>query len=399
VSAFTYEVVDPDGKRQRGRAEAATSAALTRSLESRGLLVITVEERGDDVGTSMFRPGRKREVLEVTRALAALLPAGMSLVPALGAACNVAGKELTEVLHAVRARVERGESLALALAAHPALFSSLYVGLVRAGERSGRLDETFQRLATQLERDDALRSKLLSAMIYPLLLAGVGSIAVIVLLLFVLPRFAELLQGSGATLPRSTAIVLAVAGAARHYWFALLLIPLAIGGCVYWMRTSDEGRRTAGRLLLSIPGVRTLRQYAIAARFSRVVSVLLAGGAPLLAALDEATASIADPIAKDDTIRIRRRVREGTSLRQSVAESPYLPTLLAQLVGVGEESGRLQDFLSKAADIFEERTERAAQRLATLAEPAMIVVFGVIVAFVALSLLQAIYGINVSSFK
>lgn len=399
MSAFTYEVVDTDGKRHRGHAEAATPAALARTLESRGLLVVTVESREDGAGTRLLRPGRKREVLEVTRAMAALLPAGMPLVPALNAACNVAGAELTEVLQSVRARVERGESLAVALSAHPALFSSLYVGLIRAGERSGRLDETFQRLSAQLERDDALRSKLLSAMIYPLLLAGVGSIAVTVLLLFVLPRFADLLQGSGATLPRSTAMLLAAAGAARHYWYLLLLIPLGIAGLVYWMRTSDDGQRTAARLWLAIPGVRTLRQYSIAARFARVVSVLLAGGAPLLTALDEATASITDPLAKEDSIRIRHRVREGSSLRHAVSDSPYLPTLLAQLVGVGEDAGRLQEFLSKAADIFEERTERAAQRLATLAEPVMIVVFGVIVAFVALSLLQAIYGINVSSFK
>ena len=399
MSAFTYEVVDSNGKRQRGHAEAATPAALARTLESRGLVVVTVESRNDETGTRLFRPGRKREVLEVTRAMAALLPAGMPLVQALNAACNVAGAELTDVLHAVRARVERGESLAVALSAYPTLFSSLYVGLVRAGERSGRLDETFQRLATQLERDDTLRSKLLSAMIYPLLLAGVGSVAVTVLLLFVLPRFADLLQGSGATLPRSTAMLLAAAGAARHYWFVLLLVPLGIAALVYWMRTSEDGQRTAARLWLVIPGIRTLRQYSIAARFARVVSVLLAGGAPLLTALDEAAASITDPLAKEDTVRIRHRVREGTSLRHAVADSPYLPTLLAQLVGVGEEAGRLQEFLSKAADLFEERTERAAQRLATLAEPAMIVVFGVIVAFVALSLLQAIYGINVSSFK
>ena len=133
--------------------------------------------------------------------------------------------------------------------------------------------------------------------------------------------------------------------------------------------------------------------------FARIIAVLLTGGAPLLTALDEATASVTDPLAKDDIGRIRERVREGTSLRQAVAESPLFPTMLSQLIGVGEDAGRLRDFLSKAADIFEERTERAAQRLATLAEPAMIVVFGAIVAFVALSLLQAIYGINASSFK
>jgi type IV pilus assembly protein PilC len=127
--------------------------------------------------------------------------------------------------------------------------------------------------------------------------------------------------------------------------------------------------------------------------------VLLGGGAPLLTALDDTIESIGDPIARDDCVRIRTRVREGSSLRAAIAEGSLFPQMLAQLVGVGEDAGQLQVFLMKAADIFEQRTERATQRLATMAEPAMIVVFGVIVAFVALSLLQAIYGINANSFK
>jgi len=399
MSAFEYQVVDRGGARVRGRSEAATAAALVRTLESRGLLVVSVESAPETAASNAFKPGRRREVLEVTRALATLLPAGMPLAPAMHAAGNVAGQELSEALAAIRARVERGESLAAALAAYPRFFSPLYVGLVRAGERSGRLDETFQRLSAQLEREDALRAKLLSALIYPLLLAFVGSVAVVVLLLFVLPRFAELLQGSGAALPGSTAFLLALATAARHYWPALLIIPVGIAGVVYWIRTTDQGRRAWSRVLLAIPGVRTLRQYAIAARLSRVLAVLLTGGAPLLAALDDAVTSISDPLAKDALVHIRRRVREGESLRHAISGSVLFPPLLPQLIGVGEEAGRLRDFLAKAADIFEERTERAAQRLATLAEPVMIVGFGAIVAFVALSLLQAIYGINASSFK
>jgi type II secretory pathway component PulF len=150
--------------------------------------------------------------------------------------------------------------------------------------------------------------------------------------------------------------------------------------------------------MLALPLVSTLRKYALAARFSRLVGVLIGGGAPLLAALDDTVESLTDPVAREAAERIRTRVREGGSLRAAIAESPVFPPLLAQLVGVGEEAGRLREFLLKAADIFEERTERATQRLATLAEPAMIVVFGAVVAFIALSLLQAIYGINAQSF-
>jgi len=398
VPAFAYQAVDLTGKRLRGRAEAATPAALTRTLEDRGLLVLEVDP-ADAAQEGGFGFGRRREVLEVTRALAALLPAGMPLAPALGAASSVASGEVRDAMQQIRARVERGDTMSAALGGHPRLFSPLYVGLVRAGERSGDLDSAFGRLADQLERDEQLRGRILSAAIYPLLLAIVGSIAVTVLLMFVLPRFVELLEGSGAALPRSTAFLLALSSALQRYWPALLLAMGSILAAGLWGRTTPGGRRLWARVLLGIPLVRTLRRYALAARFARLTGVLLGGGAPLLTALDDATESIGDPIARDDVARIRTRVREGASLRQAISEGPLFPPLLAQLVAVGEEAGRLREFLLKSADIFEDRTERSTQRLATLAEPAMIVVFGVIVAFVALSLLQAIYGINAGSFR
>ncbi len=399
MPAFAYEAIDLVGKRKRGNAEAATAAALARTLEGQGLMVLEVQERSETPGGGGFKPGRKREVLEVTRAMAALLPAGMPLAQSLGASINVAGPELKGVLQTIKSRVERGDSLALALQAYPHLFSALYVGLVRAGEKSGQLDQAFKRLAVQLERDAALRSKIVSSMIYPMLLATVGSIAVVVLLMFVLPKFVELLQGSGAALPTSTAILLSVSNVMRQFWYVLALIP--VGGFVFagWVKGNEQGQRFVSKATLLLPGFKTFRQNSIAARFARVVSVLLHGGAPLLTALDDAIGSLTDPLARDDTVRIRQRVREGVSLRQSIAESELFPLLLTQLVGVGEEAGRLTDFLEKAADIFEERTERAAQRLATIAEPAMIMIFGSIVALVALSLLQAIYGVNATSFE
>lgn len=398
---FAYQVVDGLGKRQRGEAQAASSGALVRTLEERGLFVLDVAEAaaGAGSGKSSFRFGRRREVLEFTRAMAALLPVGMPLAQALQAASGVSSGDVREAVLDVRSRVERGETLSVSLAGHPRLFSPLYVGLVRAGEKSGDVDTAFTRLSAHLERDEQVRGKVLSASIYPLLLAGAGSIAVTVLLFFVLPRFVGLLQGSGASLPRSTATLMAVSSALHRAWPVLILIPFLLVAMVTWMRNTEEGKRAASRLLLTIPGVRTLRQYALAARFSRLVGVLLGGGAPLLAALDDTIESIGDPLARDDTMRIRTRVREGSALRAALEDSPLFPLLLAQLVGVGEDAGQLRVFLDKAADIFEERTERATQRLATLAEPAMILMFGVVVAFIALSLLQAIYGINANSFK
>ena len=323
----------------------------------------------------------------------------MPLAQALRAASGMASGDVQAAIDDVRERVERGETMSAALAGHPQLFSPLYVGLVRAGERSGDLDNAFGRLAIQLERDEQFRSSVVSASIYPLILATAGSTAVLILMFFVLPRFATLLEGSGAKLPRSTATLMAISQGLHSYWPVLLAIPAAIAVFVAWIQNSDEGKRAWSRMLLTIPAISTLREYALSARFARLVGVLLGGGAPLLVALDDTVESLTDPIAKDDAMRIRTRVREGISLRAAVAESAIYPALLSQLIAVGEDAGDLRAFLLKAADIFEERTERATQRVAALAGPAMIVMFGAVVAFVALSLLQAIYGINASSFK
>jgi type II secretory pathway component PulF len=399
MPTYAYQAVDVAGKRMRGQAQATSSGALTRTLEQRGLLVLEVAESAEGGNKGGIRFGRRREVLEVTRAMAALLPVGMPLAQALSAASGVASGDVRLALQEVRGRVERGDTLSSALAEHRRLFSPLYVGLIRAGERSGDIDAAFARLADQLDRDEQLRGKVLSAAIYPMLLATAGSVAVTVLLFFVLPRFVTLLEGSGAKLPRSTATLLAFSSVLHRAWPILLMIPLLVAAFAAWVSNSEEGRRVWSSILLSLPGVSTLRRYALAGRFSRLVGVLLGGGAPLLTALDDTIESIGDPIAREDAVRIRTRVREGTSLRGAVSEGTLFPPMLAQLIGVGEDSGQLRVFLMKAADIFEERTERATQRLATLAEPAMIVVFGVIVAFVALSLLQAIYGINANSFK
>src|SRR6185503_12534446 len=383
MPTYAYPAVDGTGKRTRGHAQAASTGALTRTLEERGLFVVDVAESATaNAGKrSGFRIGRRREVLEVTRALAALLPVGMPLAHALNAASGVATGDVRDALQAVRERVERGDPLSVALAEHRSLFSPLYVGLVRAGEKSGDLDAAFARLSQQLERDEQLRGKVLSAAIYPLLLATAGSIAVTVLLFFVLPRFVTLLEGSGAKLPRSTATLLALSSALHRGWPFLFLVPLAIAAFAAWVANTEDGRRVWSNVLLALPGVATLRRYALAGRFARLVGVLLGGGAPLLTALDDTIESIGDPVARDDTLRIRTRVREGSSLRGALGDSRLFPPMLAQLVGVGEDAGQLREFLMKAADIFEERTERATQRLATFAEPAMIVMFGAIVAF------------------
>ena len=397
---FAFTAIEPGGTRRRGERDAPSAAALSAALEREGLFVVSVGMGAAFPSSAWLGAWRSAgDRLEATRALAALLPAGLPLARALDAAARLSGGAVAPALASVRAAVERGESLAAALAAHGELFPPHYIGLVRAGERSGDVASAFARLAEQLERESQLRSRLLSASLYPVLLAVAGGAAVLVLLLVVLPNFAELLRGTGAQLPRSTAFVLAASGVLRRYWLAIPVVVAAALAALLAARSAPAGRLALARLADAIPLIGGLRRELFAARFARLTGTLLAGGSPLLAALTDAGESTGDPLAAAAASRIRAAVRDGAPLHRAMAGEPALPPMLAQLVAVGEESARLPEFLLKAAQLFEERSERAVQRLVTLAEPAMIVVFGAAVGFVALSLLQAIYSVNAGSFR
>lgn len=393
---YAYAAVDAAGRRVRGQEPAANEAALTRQLTERGMVVLEVREAR---GAADAGGGGRRAVLDATRSIAALLGAGLPLARSLRITAELGSPALRGVLTEVLSRIEGGDSLAGALAAHPRHFKPLYVGIVRAGERSGALADAFQRLATHLEQEEELRSRLLSAMIYPLILASAGGLAVLLLVIVVLPQFVELLEGSGTALPASTAALLKISSVLRTAWPILLpAFLLLIAGLAAALR-SEGGRRAASAAMLAVPGIRSLRQAVLGAHFSRLMGILLSGGATMPEALADAEKSLHDPLARDAAGRIGRKIREGISVTEAVHQEPIFPPMLSRLVAVGEESGRLSEFLLKAAEVLETTAERAVRRLVTFAEPAMIVLFGGVVAFVALSLLQAIYGVNADAFK
>ncbi len=401
---FAWEAVDPRGARTRGRVTAPSESAALREVEALGLLPVVVREtapsaRGAAAAGAVRAPllpsaGARRAVLEFTRGVAALLPAGMPLSRALGVASGGAPPRIRASLDGVRDRVERGEELARAMAAEPGLFTPLYVGVVRAGERAGNLDGAFERLAAHLEAEDELRSRLVSMSIYPLLLALVGLASVLVLVLFVLPRFADLLSTSGAALPGITAFVLAVSEGARAHWPVLAAGAGGLLLSLLWMRSTPAGQGVSARLLLALPMVGRWRRQVLAARFARMTGELATGGAPILSALADTGSCIGDPVARESIDRVRTRVREGSPLHRALGAESLFPRELEQLVALGEEAGRLATFLLKAATLLERRTTRSVERMVALAEPVVIVLFGGVIAVVALSLLQAIYGIN-----
>lgn len=398
MPAFAYRAATSAGRTVRGVEDAESPAALERTLGSRGLYPLDVApataQAAEPAGRRAFRT-RRADVVEAVRYLATLMDAGFPLDRALGAVSRVvARRDTAAAVLDVRDRVRGGARLDDALAAHPALFPHFAVGMVRAGERGGYLARALERLSTQMEREQALRSRLVSALVYPAVMTAVGAGAIAVLFAYVLPRFVVLLQDTGSTLPRSTAMLLAFGAWMSVWWWALLLAPVVLALTVAAARSTEEGRTAVDRVLLRLPLVGGLRRRAACSRLARTLSTLLGSGLPILPALEIAAASQADGAVAEAVRQAREEVRAGGRLAASLRRSGVFPFLFVQMVEVGEEGGRLPEMLERAAQSLEGELERGLERSMRLVEPAMILVFGAVVGFVALSLLQAIYGIR-----
>jgi type II secretory pathway component PulF len=402
VPAFAYRAATAAGRTVRGVEEAESPAALERVLGQRGLYPLevapaTARSAGEERRTG-FR-SRRADVVEAIRYLATLMDAGFPLDRALTAVSRVvARRDVAAAVLDVRDRVRGGTRLDDALSAHPRVFPRFAVGMVRAGERGGHLADALERLSVQMEREQALRARLISALIYPAVMVAVGAGALVVLFVFVLPRFVTLLQDTGSALPRSTALLLATGQFVSEWWWALLLAPVVLAMLVSAARATDEGRASVDRVLLRLPIVGPMRGRLASARLARTLSTLLASGLPILPALEIAAESQADAAVAEEVLRAREEVRAGDRLAASLRRAGSFPFLFVQMVEVGEEGGRLAEMLERAASAMEGELERGLDRLMRLVEPAMIVVFGGLIGFVALSLLQAIYGIQPDRF-
>lgn len=397
MPTFSYRAVAPHGRTLSGVEDAASASALEQVLGARGLYPLEIAP-STPVAHRPRRPlwsNRRADVVEAFRHLATLLAAGFPLDRALGTVARVAARaDVAAAVVAVRNRVRGGVQIADALAEHPRIFPRIAIGMARAGERGGHLSEALGRLAEQLEREQALRARLLSAMLYPTVMLAAGGAAIAALLLFVLPRLVTLFEDSGAALPRSTAMLLATAEFMRHRWPLLLLAVVVVVVAFSAYRGSQAGGLAIDRLLLRLPIVGSLRRQLAAARLGRSLSTLLAGGLPVLPALEVAGHTLTDRAATRDVLRAREDVRAGGRLSTALERGGAFPYVFVQMVEVGEDGGRLPEMLERGANAMEQSLERGLERLVRLAEPMMILLFGGIVGFVALALLRAIYGVH-----
>jgi type II secretory pathway component PulF len=389
---FRYRAARADGTVFRGSQTASDAAEVQASLARDGFFPLDVRQQSEEPSRSRALPAKHLAV--AVRGLATLTAAGVSLDRAIAATAAMAQDPVRRVLIGVHASVQNGQSLSRALAEAGGAVPAMTVGLIRAGERAGRLPIALEQAATQLESDAELVSRLRQALAYPVVLCIGGAFSLTIIVTTVLPRFAALLSDLGQELPTSTRLLLLLPRILTSSWpFLLIVAAAALVWWRAWSRSERGGRQWHG-LLLRIPGVGTLRHLIGTARISRALGGGLEAGLPLIAALDAARDATGDRALSERLGRARERVIQGEGLAATFRTEHLLVPSCLELVDIGEQSGRLAEFTSRAGDLAAREVDRALKTLLTLLEPALVVVFGGIIALVAAAMLQAVYALR-----
>jgi type IV pilus assembly protein PilC len=393
MGAWEYAARDQAGRPLAGVLDAETEAAAVRALHERGLIVTALRPRREAAGADLLAPlrgVRLGDLAVATRQLAAMVGAGLPIRRALAVLEEQTERPaLRDVVRSVRAEVEAGSALSAALAAHPRVFSHLYVSMVRAGEAAGALDDVLARLAAALERELALRHKIRSATTYPILLACAALAALLFMTVVVIPQFAAFytsLAGS-LTLPLPTRIAIGVSAAIRRFWW--LWTALAAGaaaGLRRFLRT-PAGREWYGRAVLRAPLLGPIARKIVVTRFSRTLGTLVSSGVPILRALEVTAQAVDNAVVARALAAVRGSVREGESIAAPLGGSGVFPAMVVHMVRVGEETGALDSLLAKIADFYEAEVDAAVASLASILEPALIIGMGAVIG----ALLVALY--------
>ncbi len=399
MRTYTYEAVTRDGKVVTGDMEAPSERAVVDRLQEMEFYPVRV---GSPSGAgrrplrSFFRGGvGEKEVMSFSYQLGVLLDAGFALDRSLSILSELAeGERFKGVIDELSAAVRGGRSLSEALSRYPEVFPPLYVNMVRAGEAGGFLEDALRKLAAYLEESQRLMDDVRSALIYPVLLAIVGGVAVIVLLVFVVPRFSTIFADMGEALPLPTLLLLRVSSALRDYWW-LLAASLSAGllSLRYYLG-SESGRRYLDGLRFRLPVLGRLNRELSVARFARTLGTLLKSGVPILEALHIVEGTLQSESLAELTASVREGVRKGRTIGARLRDDPLVPPLAVHMITVGEETGRLDEMLLRVADRFDTEVRSSMRRLLSLLEPVLILSMGLVVGFIVISVLLAVFSLN-----
>jgi general secretion pathway protein F len=396
---FRYKGYRQDGKESSGSITANTLRDARERLKNDGILPTAIEEENAQAARGGFSFLRRRvglpELALVTRRLATLLGASMPLFEAVNTLMEQERPgEMRSVLSRVKERLAEGKGLAVALAEETPLFSESYISMVAAGEASGALDTILERLADFLEEQEAIRSKVTTALAYPLLMAVVGGGVMLFLLAFVIPKITTVFADNKAALPLITIVLLKVSNMLRQGWWLLLL---AVAGVLLTYRRLmklDRFQLRRDSLLLKAPLFGALLQKLLLARFAKILGLLLSSGVPVIRAMEITAEAVVNRAYRIFLGEAKIELIEGGKLSTTLARSPLFPPLLIHLIGIGEQSGTLDAMLNKAGSAFEREFDTATTRFMALLEPVMVLAMGLAVGFVVVAVLLPIFELN-----
>ena len=398
---YFYRAVTMAGKPAEGALFGATEKVIARELQRRGLVPVYIGSRRQPAAAGVPLPWltrgrvRSRDRLFFTQELSTLVNSGLPLDRALSICAELTErKTFRSVITDVLQELKGGKSLGDSLETHPQVFSDLYRNMIRAGEASGALGVSLERLAELESSSDELRGYLISAMIYPLLLALVGVGSIFVMMHFVIPRFAQVFSESGVPVPTPTYLLLAASDLLHRYgWMAALVLAALIVGARYYVRT-PAGRRRWHAWKLKLPLAGDVFRKVETARFARTMATLLANGVPLLQSLKIVKGLLGNVVMEESLTAVAKGVQRGEGLAGPLRKTGAFPPLAGHLLTVGEETGRLDTMFQRMADIYDKDTRDAIKRATALFEPLVILVMGLLVGGMVLSMLLGIVSIN-----
>jgi Type II secretory pathway, component PulF len=387
---FNYTIRDANGQTRSGKVEAPNAEELRKRLQAEGLQVLEVTEdrKAPRVPAGGYGRVKLSDLAIFARQFSTMLDAGVSLIRCLDVLqAQTNNARLRKILMDLSARVESGESLSRSMARHPKAFSQLIIGLIRAGEVGGVLEESLQRIAGFLEKDVELRRKIRSALTYPVivLLAAIG--IVIFLVSWLVPQFAQLFKELDIKeLPAPTQFLVDLSALFTQRWYVVIIAVVAILIAYKLFVSTRVGRRVADRVKLRVPVFGPLHHKIVMARFSRTMGTLLASGVPILQAMETVAGVVGNSVVSDAVIESRARIREGEKIADPLQRSKMFPPMVVHMVSVGEESGSLDHMLNKIADFYENEVEMTIASLTAAIEPVMIVLLGFIVGFIVIAM-------------
>lgn len=390
---FEWQGKNRKGQAARGEISASGENQARVLLRRQGVQVQKIKKQKTALRGKRIKP---KDIALFTRQLATMMKAGVPLLQSF----DIVGRGhsnplVSQLLGQIRMQVETGTSLNEAFRKHPKYFDKLYCNLIEAGEQAGILDQVLDRLATYMEKMEAIKSKIKSALTYPIAVLTVAVVVVTIIMIFVVPSFKTVFSSFGAQLPAPTLMVIALSEFFVAYWWVMLLV-LGLGGYFFmqaWKR-SEAFQETMDRVVLRIPVFGDLIRKSIVARWTRTMSTMFAAGVPLVEALDSVGGAAGNIIYEKATERIQNEVATGNGLTYAMTDTKLFPNMVLQMTAIGEESGTLDHMLGKAADFYEAEVDDAVEGLSALMEPFIIVVLGTLIGGIVVAMYLPIFKLG-----